>query len=419
MKILLVSQYFPPESGATQNRMAAFAQELVERGHAVWVLCEQPNHPSGRFQAGFGRRLWHYHVEDGQKIYRVWVAASPQKTAIRRLLFYGTFGVGVGIASALLPKPDVVLATSPPLPGALVACGMARVRGVPYVADIRDLWPAAAEALGELSEGPLMTAAERAEAWLYRNAAAVVATTRPFCRHIARMSPETPVFHLPNGALDSILARPVSAEPDPSPFVVGYVGNLGIAQGLSILLEAASELRTEDVRFLVVGGGPLAGHLRTEIDRRGLRDLIELRGEIGVDEVPAILDGCHALLVPLGAHAALADFVPSKLFDAMAAGRPVLLAADGESRAIVTEHGCGVLVEPEHGLQLARAIRTLRNDPPRRRRLGRAGRIAAQEMARSKQAARLDSILTQAMLGRNPAAEGSVGQDRLGARPWV
>ena len=412
MRVLLVSQYFPPESGATQNRMAAFASGLVERGHEVTVVCEQPNHPSGRFRPGFGKRPWQHAKENGQDVYRLWVAASPRKTSARRLLFYGTFALGAALAAGCASRPDVVLATSPPLPGALAACGIARARRVPYVLDVRDLWPAAAEALGELSQGAAMKAAEQAEAWLYRHAAVVAAATRPFCLHISDLSPQTPVVHLPNGALDSILSMPPQPEPAPTPFVVGYVGNLGIAQGLSILIDAASDLRTDGVRLRIVGDGPLAEHIKAEIQRHRLSDILEFRAGVGVEQVPSILSDCHALLVPLGAHPALSDFVPSKLFDAMAAGRPVLLAATGESRAIVMEHSCGLVVDPENGPQLAESIRLLRDDPALRNRLGSAGRRAAEGMARSHQLDLLDDILCRAVAGASVTDEPSLREDR-------
>ena len=174
MRVLLVSQYYAPEVGATQNRMTAFAHGLAERGHRVTVVCEQPNHPQGVFREGYGRRPLMRRTERGTRVHRLWVAASPRKTTARRLAFYGSFAGGAALdVGALARRHDVVVATSPPLPGALAAAAVARVARRPFVLDVRDLWPAAAEALGELSDPRLVRWATRAERWLYRTSSAV------------------------------------------------------------------------------------------------------------------------------------------------------------------------------------------------------------------------------------------------------
>lgn len=400
MRVLVVSQYFPPEVGATQNRLNSFVEGLLERGHSVTVLCEQPNHPAGVFQPGFGKRpVMSERREDGRLVvHRLWVAASPAKTTARRLAFYGTFAAGAWMGVSMLRRHDVVFATSPPLPGALGAAAAAAMRRRPFVLDVRDLWPAAAEALGELSRPRIIRALTHAERWLYRRAATVTATTRPFCVHIDRVVGDARAVHLPNGALDSLVIRPTVVRPDDGPFVVGYVGNLGIAQGLGIVLEAARALRNENVRFLVVGDGPLAGWLRTECERDGLA-AIEIRRPVAVADVGPVLESCDALLVPLGASPMLEDFIPSKLYDAMAVGRPAIVAARGESARLVEEAGGGVVVPPEDGVALSEAIRSLERDRARARAMGVAGRKAAAEMTRSRQVDKLEGVLAAACGG--------------------
>jgi glycosyltransferase involved in cell wall biosynthesis len=296
---------------------------------------------------------------------------------------------------ALARRHDVVFASSPPLPGALAAGAAARARRVPFVLDVRDLWSAAAEALGELSQPALVRMLERGETWLYRNAAAVTATTRPFCREIDEAAGRPVSVHLPNGALDELLARPVRPLPPGGTFTVGYVGNLGIAQGLSIVFDAAAELRADDVRFLLVGDGPLAAELRARVEREAL-DNVELRGQVPTEQVGEVLDGCHALLVPLGAHAILEQFIPSKLYDAMAAGRAAIVAAGGEPAALVLRSGAGVAVPAEDGPALASAIRLLAADRDRVQRMGEAGRQVARRHARSAQNDRLEAVLLDA-----------------------
>ena len=392
MRVLLVSQYYAPEVGATQNRMEAFVNGLLAAGHQVTVICEQPNHPRGIFHDGYGRTPLRQEHADRVTINRLWVYASPQKTTARRLLFYGTFAAGAFALAAALPAHDVVFVTSPPLPGALAVALAARLRRRPLVIDVRDLWPAAAEALGELSSRRVLRTFERAERWLYRTAATVTATTRPFCRHIDTVAGGQVAVHVPNGALDSLVALPERPPPVGGPFRIGYFGNFGIAQGLGIVVDAARMLTGEPIAFRLVGGGPLETELRARIADFALSN-VELRPPVPPDQVGESLLDCHALLIPLRRHPLLSDFIPSKLYDAMAVGRPAIVAATGEAAAFVNEHGCGVVIPPEDGAALVAMARRLAADRELAGRLGAAGKAQAMEHARSREAARLSDLL--------------------------
>jgi glycosyltransferase involved in cell wall biosynthesis len=412
VRVLLVSQYYAPETGATQNRMQAFVEGLLAKGHEVTVICEQPNHPYGRYQPGYGRRPLHTERRERLTVHRLWVSTSPRKTTTRRLLFYGSFAAGALALTATLPSHDVVFVTSPPLPGALAAALVARLRRTPVVVDVRDLWPAAAQALGELSDGRLLRVSERLERWLYRAAACVTATTRPFCRHIDEVARRPLAVHLPNGALDELVALRERPPPDGQPFRLGYAGNFGIAQGLDIVLDAAARLAGERIEFLLVGGGPLESDLRRQRDERGLVNL-ELRAGVPASEIGALMLSCHALLIPLRDHALLADFIPSKLYDAMAVGRPVIVAARGESAAFVQQQDCGIVIEPQDGAALADAVRRLAGDRALSARLGARGKAAAPGLARSRQAATLCELLESAA-SRSDGASPSGGMDMRG-----
>lgn len=395
MRVLILSQYFEPEAGATQNRMSSFVDGLVERGHQVSVVCEQPCHPGGVFRSGYGRRPLMTERGANRTVRRLWVATSPHKTLPGRLAFYATFAVGASLAVLLGPRHDVMLATSPPLPGVLAATAAARARRIPVVVDVRDIWPAAAEALGELSNPRLLSLFERAERWLYRVARRVTVTTRPFSTHVDAVAGRPVSVHVPNGALDELVALPDAEPPTDTPFTVGYAGNMGIAQGLGIVLDAADRLRGEPIRFVLVGDGPLASELRDQATRRGLEN-VSFRPAVPVAAVASFLQSCHALLVPLRDHPLFDDFIPSKLYDAMAVGRPAVVAARGEAPALVEESGAGVVVAPEDGDALAAAVRGLAADPERARELARAGRLAARGLARSCQVGKLEALLQEA-----------------------
>lgn len=395
MHVLVVTQYFRPEVGATQNRLGTFVDGLVARGHQVTVVCEQPNHPAGVFLPGYGRRPLMTSDEKGATIRRTWVATSPTKTTSRRLAFYATYAAGAAAVAATARGVDVVLSSSPPLPGALAAAAAARVRRIPHVLDVRDLWPAAAEALGELSNQGAIRLFERLERWVYSSSAAVTATTRPFCEHIGARGARR-VVHLPNGALDELLDVPLPPRPAGAPFTIGYAGNFGIAQGLGIVLDAAERLPRDDIRFLLVGEGPVKASFVAERDKRGLADRVEVRPAVPTSEVGGLLAACDALLVPLRDHPLLRDFIPSKLYDAMALGRPALVAAAGEPSALIAETGAGIAVSPEDGDDLAAAAGRLAADPELALTMGAAGRAAAPRFVRSRQLDELERLLLEA-----------------------
>jgi len=186
VRILVVSQFFRPEPGAAQNRLGAFVDGLVGRGHAVTVVCEQPNHPAGVFHPGYGRRPWMVERRGALTVRRLWVAASPRRTLPRRAAFYVSFAAGAFARVLAGRRHDVALVTSPPLPGALAAVWAARIRGTPVVLDVRDVWGIAVQAVDVGRKAALLRAIDRAERRLFADADRVTAATRAFCEHIDR-----------------------------------------------------------------------------------------------------------------------------------------------------------------------------------------------------------------------------------------
>jgi len=200
VRILIFTQYFTPEVGATQTRLHTIAAGLAARGHHVEVVSEVPNHPQGVVHPGYRRRPGHRRRTDGFTAWHVWVMTSPHKTARTRLAFYGSYTAMAIIMGSLRPRPDVIFASSPPLPVAIAAASVAARHRVPWVLDVRDLWPEAAVALGELSSPRMLSLAERLETRLYRSAAAITATTEPFRRAVvAKTDQPGKVSVLPNG----------------------------------------------------------------------------------------------------------------------------------------------------------------------------------------------------------------------------
>jgi glycosyltransferase involved in cell wall biosynthesis len=398
LSIVLLSQYFPPEVGATQSRIQSFAEYLHERGHRVTVIAEFPNHPFGVVPEHYRGHLVDDDRSNGYRVLRVWAKASEEKTQRTRLAFYLSYSA---LATAMAPRTgpaDVVVATSPPLFTALAGAALARLKRAPFVLDVRDLWPAAAEALDQISGGWMRRGALTAERWLYRESAAVVAVTESFCAHIdtLRRSPP-PTELIPNGTLEMFF----EAECDPAvraelgaangEFLVTFAGTHGIAQALPKVVDAAA-LLGNGIEFAFVGEGPMKHALEEQTVVNGITN-VHFHQQVPMVETPRILASSDALLVPLSGHPTFKQFVPSKMVDYMAVGRPVLLSAQGESARLLGEAGAGIVVSPEDPQALAEAIRWLVEHPAEAEAMGDRGRAFAGGRLRSVQAERLERLL--------------------------
>jgi len=401
LRILLVSQYFPPEIGATQSRMQSFAEFLAERGHRVTVISEFPNHPQGVMPPEYRGRIVEDDRSNAYRVLRVWVRTSAEKTQITRLSFYLSF---MSLATAVAPVAgpvDVVMATTPPLFTAVAGLAIARMNGAPFILDVRDLWPAAATSLMQISPGWETHVAEIIERRLYRAAAVTTAVTKPFCDHIDALRVRGPrTVLLPNGTIANFFAagngRPAARLGVPGDrFMLTFAGVLGIAQALPSALDAAA-LLDDSADLMLVGDGPLKPALVEEADRRRLRN-VHFHPQIPLDEVTPVLAASDALLVPLSAHPTFTQFIPSKLIDFMAVGRPVVLSAAGEAARILERAGGGIAVPPEAPEDVARAVRWLAEHPTEAARMGERGREFALRRLRSTQAERLEQVLFDAV----------------------
>jgi colanic acid biosynthesis glycosyl transferase WcaI len=404
LRVLLITQHYAPEVTSSTLRMQAFAEGLVGLGHEVEVICEVPNHPSGIVAEGYRGQAVVRRSLGGVDVRYVWVRAREEKTKATRLALYGTFAAAALAAGLAGPRPDVVMASSPPLTAAAPAPLVARRHRVPWVFDVRDLWPEAAVILGELNGRPAIRAAELLERTLYRSADAIVTVTHPFRDDITAKAPEaSEVVIIPNGTTSAWIDAG-AREPDrnaaglsPDEFVWAYAGNLGIAQGLDAAIEAAAQLG-DGYRLLLIGTGPRLTRLR-ELAESNRAANVEFRGLLEQADAAATLRACDALLVPLAADPAWRKYVPSKLFDACAIGRPVIVSAAGEPQRLSADAGAALAVPPEDPAALTKAVRTLRSDPDLGARLSSAGRDFAAGSLRERGTERLEELLVALTAG--------------------
>lgn len=403
MRVRVFTQYFPPEIGATQTRLHAFASGLARRQWDVDVICEVPNHPQGIVRPGYRGRAVRRQRLDGFGVSYVWVLTRPVKTTAARLGLYGSYAAMATMLGAWLPRPDVVFASSPPLPVAAAGAMVAKRHRVPWVLDVRDLWPAAAVAMGELGSGRALRLAELLERRLYESADAITATTQPFARFIGAITDPGKVTVLPNGTsplwVDGASLRPdrTSLGLPSDRFLWTFAGNVGTAQGLESAVDAARHLG-EGFQLLILGNGPARARLE---QRAGpaLGGRVIFRDQVAPAMALRYLRASDALLVSLAPDPTLADFVPSKLFDFSAVGRPVILAAAGEPRRLVEAPGAAFPIPPGDPGALMDAVRKLAVDPSLRERLSRSGHEFGRAHLREEQVERLDRLLRRVVVG--------------------
>jgi len=393
--IAYVCHYFVPEPAAPAARVHEFARAWVRAGHAVSVVTTFPNHPLGRIPAAYHGRWWATEWLDGIRVLRCWLIAAPNRGIGRRGLNHLSFMLtSVVFGFPRLGAVDVVIASSPTLFSAVSAWLMARARRVPFVLEVRDLWPEAIVGLGLMRPGPAVRALELLAMFLYRQAARIVVVTEGFRDHLIHQGvPAGKIDVIPNGAdthLFSPAADGVAKQPE-GHFTVAYIGSHGLSHGLGAVLDAAAA--QPDVTYLLVGDGAERDRLVAERDRRQLRNVV-MRPSVSKAEVPDLYASADVCLVPLRDVPVFDAFVPSKLFEMLAAGRPIIGAVRGEARDILQRSGGALLVEPERGDQLAAAVDRLRADPELRADLARRGRaFAEQNYDRDALAARYLDVL--------------------------
>lgn len=402
MRILFFTHYFPPEVNAPANRTHEHCREWVSAGHEVHVVTCIPSHPFGKPFPGFRRRWYQYEHVDGIHVHRVWTYLAPNRGVCRRTLNYLSFVPTAALRGWRLGRFDVTVGTSPQFFCAVATWAYTRVRRTPWVFELRDLWPESIPAVGAMRKSFALRLLERLELRMYRDATAIVAVSESFVRSLtARGVDRSKLRFVPNGIVSSFWQAADRTEErrklnlESGDVLVSYVGTIGMAHGLSTVLEAAARLRqlAPAVKVLVVGDGAELEALRAIAARECLTN-VRFTGLVPREEVPGILAASDMALVTLKPSDVFKTVLPSKMFEAMAARCPIVLAVDGEARATLERAGAGVAVEPGSVEALTRTIVELADDPGRRARLALAGgEFVEREFSRRTWAARYLAIL--------------------------
>ncbi|MCP4905558.1 MAG: glycosyltransferase family 4 protein [bacterium] len=381
MKILFITHYFPPEVNAPANRTHEHCRRWVQDGHEVTVITGVPNHPVGQIFEGYKNRWIQEERIDGIRVIRTWMYLTPNAGFSRRVANYLLFAFTAVFASLRTEKPDLVIATSPQFFVGIAGAVISRLKRRPFVLEVRDLWPKSVVELGQLNEGPILSTLEALEKWLYRSAAGVVVNTRTFRDHIMERGVAAEDIELIYNGIDPTLFRPrpknevlLEEHGLANHFTVAYVGTLGLAHGLSLLIDVAGRLeqRTE-LRFVLIGDGADRAKLEAEVARRGLKNVVML-GLQPRAAMPEWIASIDLLLVMLRDLPVFETVIPSKIFEFLAQERPVVLAAKGEIRRMIEEAQGAIVIDPEVEDQLVAAIEHVMDAPERAARLAESGR---------------------------------------------
>jgi glycosyltransferase involved in cell wall biosynthesis len=418
VKILYVSQYFPPEMGAPAARAAELSRHWAQSGHEVSVLTGFPNHPTGVIPPEYKskvRRLVVREKIDGVDVVRTWLLPFPNRKAHERMLNYSSFCISSATTGLFVPRPDVVIGTSPQLLVGLSGWWIARSKRVPFVFEVRDLWPESLAAVGMGGENSVLhRSLAKIAGFLYRRSDHIVVVTPAFEEYLVDhwKVPREKISVVENGVETGLfsprddkgdLRRQLGAE---GKFVVCYIGTMGMAHGLETLVDASNRLQqaAPDVLFLLVGEGADKERIIGLAKTRGLSNL-RFVDQQPRERIPEYICASEASLVLLKKTDLFKTVIPTKMLEFMACSRPVILGVDGQARKIVEEAQAGVFIEPESADALVEAILRLRGDARLRETLGNNGRRHILEnFSRQRTAASYIQVLEK-LLGRKPAID--------------
>jgi glycosyltransferase involved in cell wall biosynthesis len=401
--ILFLTENFPPEVNASATRVSERVPYWIRAGHEVTIVTCYPNFPQGRIYPGWRQRWFQMDEVDGMRVVRLRTYIARNEGFLKRTLDFISFMAAAVIASPRLPRPDVVVATSPQFFAAVGGWIVSLMKRRPFVFELGDLWPASIRAVGAMRESALLDLVEKLELYLYRKSAAVVALTDAFKQDLARRGIDPDKIEVVINGVDLPRYAPRAKDADlmrrhdlENRFVVGYIGTHGLAHDLGNVIDAAELLEDRpDICFLFVGDGATKPALVEAARARGLANVrfVEPRPK---EEMPAHWSLCDAALIHLKDDKVFAEVIPSKIFEAMAMGLPlVLVAPEGEATRIVAREQAGVVVAAGQPEALADTVRILCDDSAARRRLAENSLAAAPRYSRERQAGSMARVLAR------------------------
>ena len=374
LHILFLTDNFPPESNAPASRTFEHCREWVRAGHAVTVITCAPNFPKGKVFDGYLNRLWQQEVMDGIRVIRVWSYITANEGFVKRILDYQSFMLSATLAAPFVRGVDLVVGTSPQFFTACAAYLVSRLKRIPFVFELRDMWPESIKAVGAMkADSVAYRWLERMEMFLYRKASRIVTVTHAFRDALMHRGIDGNKIDVVTNGVDLSHFAPQAKDPQlvqqlglQGMFVAGYIGTHGMAHALETLLEAAQTLQqtpgAENVRLVFLGDGARKLDLVARSEAIGLRNVLFLES-VPKNQVVRYWSMLDISIIHLRKTELFTTVIPSKLFECMGMGIPVLHGVAGESAEMVNREQVGEVFEPENAEQLVDGLLRMRDQP--------------------------------------------------------
>lgn len=372
MHILFLTDNFPPEVNAPASRTFEHCREWVNAGHSVTVITGAPNFPRGKVFEGYHNRIWQQEFVAGIRIIRVWTYISANEGFAKRTMDYLSFMVTGFLASLFVRRVDVVVGTSPQFFTVCAAYATSLLKSVPWVFELRDIWPESIRVVGAMKQNKILDLLEKVELFLYRKASKIVSVTNAFRDSLIHRGVNGENIHVVTNGVDISRFSPRSKDLTllqkhqlEGRFVAGYIGTHGLAHALETILDCAKVLKDspdgERYRFILLGDGANKAALRHRAEVEGLNNVIFV-DSVSKDLVVRYWSLLDASIIHLKRDELFKTVIPSKLFECMGMGIPVLHGVQGESADIVVSEDVGILFEPENSGDLIQGLHRMAND---------------------------------------------------------
>ncbi|MDC1089798.1 glycosyltransferase family 4 protein [Emcibacteraceae bacterium] len=388
MKILFITDNFPPEVNAPASRTYDHCKRWVEKGADVTVITCAPNFPQGKVYEGYKNRLYHTEEIDGIKVIRVWSYISANEGFIKRIIDYTSFAF-MAFWAGLFKPCDIIIATSPQFFTTFTGWALSKLKRRPWIFELRDLWPESIITVGAMKKSKAIKIFEKIEHFMYRSADMIIPVTNAFKKHlISRNITEDKIHVITNGVDPTLFSLKeknnalINELGLGDKFIFGYIGTHGMAHSLDFIINSLQKVKNSEMHFLFIGGGAMKRIIVEQAEKLNLKN-VSFLPSVSKSEVSDYVGICDVVLVPLKKSDTFKTVIPSKIFESAAMQKPMLLGVDGQAREIIEAYNAGLYFEPENEDAFLKAVKTIKQDKKLYSKLQLGGKALAQNYDRN------------------------------------
>lgn len=400
MKILFITDNFPPEVNAPATRTYEHVQEWIKQGAEVTIITCAPNFPHGKIYDGYKNKFYQKENMDGIEVIRVWSYIAANSGFVKRVLDYASFAFSA-FWIGLFQKYDIIIATSPQFFTTWAGWGLSKIRRKPWIFELRDIWPESIKTVGVMKQGFVIDILEKIELALYHDATRVIAVTDAFKSNLIRRGiPSEKIDVITNGSnVELFFARPkdqaLLAQLNlTGKFIIGYIGTHGLAHSLDFIIQSIPKISDPDIHFLFIGDGSMKSTI-TEIAEKLKLSNVTFLPPVSKNQVPEYLSICDISLAPLKKEDNFKTVIPSKIFEASAMQKPTLLGVEGQAQEIIEGYDAGLCFEPENEQDFILKVMQMKQDHHRYCEMQEGCSKLAEAYDRKKLANRMLAILSK------------------------